>query len=161
MATSQKAVNQYRKKNYYTFSVSVPAQYRGTIKATAAARGGIGVPAGVRPVGEGAGAGPGSGRRLSRRETRRENGRKFLNNRFIWRIASVAYSQKAVNDFHRRRYYQIVANVPIEYKETIKATAAARGVSVSRLVCDLLGKELGWTWSWTGPFPAGKRGESS
>ena len=35
MATSQKAVNQYRQKNYYTFSVSVPARYREAIKAAA------------------------------------------------------------------------------------------------------------------------------
>ena len=73
----------------------------------------------------------------------------------------MAYSQKAVNDFHRRRYYQIVANVPIEYKETIKATAAARGVSVSRLVGDLLGKELGLDLVLDGAFPGGKTGESS
>ena len=73
----------------------------------------------------------------------------------------MAYSQKAVNDFHRRRYYQIVANVPIEYKETLKAAAAARGVSVSRLVCDLLGKELGLDLVLGGAFPGGKTGESS
>ncbi|BFK86331.1 hypothetical protein I4200191B4_06370 [Pseudoflavonifractor gallinarum] len=73
----------------------------------------------------------------------------------------MAYSQKAVNDFHRRRYYQIVANVPIEYKETIKAAAAARGVSVSRLVCDLLGKELGLDLTLDGIFPGGKTKENS
>ena len=73
----------------------------------------------------------------------------------------MAYSQKAVNDFHRRRYYQIVANVPIEYKETINAAAAARGVSVSGLVCDLLGKELGLDLTLDGIFPGGKTKENS
>ncbi len=71
----------------------------------------------------------------------------------------MAYSQKAVNDFHRRRYYQIVANVPIEYKETIKAAAAERGVSVSRLVCDLLGRELGLDLALDGVFPGAKKAE--
>lgn len=71
----------------------------------------------------------------------------------------MAYSQKAVNNFHRRRYYQIVTNVPIEYKETIKAAAAQRGVSVSRLVCDLLGRELGLDLALDGVFPGGKKAE--
>lgn len=65
----------------------------------------------------------------------------------------MAYSQKAVNDFHRRRYYQIVANVPIEHKEAIKAAAAARGISVSRLVCELLGRELDLDLTLDGTFP--------
>lgn len=65
----------------------------------------------------------------------------------------MAYSQKAVNDFHRRRYYQIVANVPIEHKEAIKAAAAARGMSVSRLVCELLGRELDLDLTLDGTFP--------
>ncbi len=78
MATSQKAVNQYRQKNYYTFSVSVPARYKETIKA---------------------------------------------------------------------------------YKETIKAAAAERGVSVSRLVCDLLGRELGLDLALDGVFPGAKKAE--
>ena len=71
----------------------------------------------------------------------------------------MAYSQKAVNDFHRRRYYQIVANVPIEYKDAIKAAAAKRGMSVSRLVCDLLGRELGLELTLDGVFPGTKKEE--
>lgn len=71
----------------------------------------------------------------------------------------MAYSQKAVNDFHRRRYYQIVANVPIEHKEAIKAAAAARGVSVSRLVCELLGRELNLDLTLDGTFPGGPKEE--
>ena len=68
----------------------------------------------------------------------------------------MAYSQKAVNDFHRRRYYQMVANVPIEHKEAIQAAAAARGVSVSRLVCEVLGRELNLDLTLSGVFPGGK-----
>lgn len=71
----------------------------------------------------------------------------------------MAYSQKAVNDFHRRRYYQIVANVPIEHKEAIKAAAAARGMSVSRLVCELLGRELDLDLTLDGTFPGRSKEE--
>lgn len=68
----------------------------------------------------------------------------------------MAYSQKAVNDFHRRRYYQMVANVPIEHKEAIKAAAAARGVSVSQLVCEVLGRELNLDLTLDVVFPGRK-----
>ena len=38
----------------------------------------------------------------------------------------------------------------------MKTAAAARGVSVSRLVCDLLGRELGLDLALDGVFPGAK-----
>lgn len=68
----------------------------------------------------------------------------------------MATSQKAVNQYRKKNYYTFSVSVPAQYRGTIKATAAARGVSVSRLVCDLLGKELGLDLVLDGGFPGGK-----
>lgn len=65
----------------------------------------------------------------------------------------MAYSQKAVNKYRAKNYWNMSVTVPKEYKETIQAAAEARGVSVSRFVTDLIGKELGMDLSLTGVFP--------
>lgn len=65
----------------------------------------------------------------------------------------MARSQKAVTDYNRRNYWSMSVAVPVQYKEAIQAAAAARGVSVSRLVCDLLGRELGLDLALTGMLP--------
>ena len=44
-------------------------------------------------------------------------------------------------------------SLPIAYKDAIQAAAAARGVSVSRLVCDVLGRELGLDLALDGTLP--------
>ena len=72
----------------------------------------------------------------------------------------MATSQNAVNKYRQKNYYTFSVSVPAQYRETIKA-AAARGVSVSRLVCDLLGKELGLDLTLDGIFPGGKTKENS
>lgn len=65
----------------------------------------------------------------------------------------VSYSQKAVNDFHKRRYYHIGVNIPLEYKGAVQSAAAARGVSVSRFISDLVGRELGVDLALDGVLP--------
>ncbi|WP_295630202.1 hypothetical protein [uncultured Intestinimonas sp.] len=74
----------------------------------------------------------------------------------------MATSQKAVNQYRQKNYYTFSVSVPARYKETIKAAAAERGVSVSRLVCDLLGRELGLDLAdlaLDGVFPGAKKAE--
>ena len=73
----------------------------------------------------------------------------------------MATSQNAVNKYRQKNYYTFSVSVPAQYPETIKAAAAALGVSVSRLVCDLLGKELGLDLTLDGIFPGGKTKENS
>ena len=73
----------------------------------------------------------------------------------------MATSQNAVNKYRQKNYYTFSVSVPAQYRETLKAAAAARGVSVSRLVCDLLGKELGLDLTLDGIFPGGKTKENS
>lgn len=65
----------------------------------------------------------------------------------------MAYSQRAVNKYHREKYYHIGVNVPERYRAAIQAAASARGVSVSRLVCDVLGRELGLDLALDGTLP--------
>lgn len=62
-------------------------------------------------------------------------------------------SQKAKNKYNRDNYYNIGVMVPKRYKEEIKAAAAARGVSVSRMITDLLGRELGLDLALTSEPP--------
>ena len=74
-------------------------------------------------------------------------------------VVGVATSQKSVNQYRQKNYYTFSVSVPAQYKETIKAAAAERGVSVSRLVCDLLGRELGLDLALDGVFPGAKKAE--
>ncbi|WP_294472272.1 hypothetical protein [uncultured Intestinimonas sp.] len=71
----------------------------------------------------------------------------------------MATSQKAVNQYRQKNYYTFSVSVPARYREAIKAAAAGRGVSVSRLVCDLLGRELGLDLALDGVFPGAKKAE--
>ena len=48
---------------------------------------------------------------------------------------------------------------PCRQGNLLKAAAAERGVSVSRLVCDLLGRELGLDLALDGVFPGAKKTE--
>lgn len=65
----------------------------------------------------------------------------------------MAYSQKAVNKYREKNYWNMSVTVPKEYKEVIQKAAADRGVSVSRLVCDVLGRELGLDLALDGVLP--------
>ena len=71
----------------------------------------------------------------------------------------MATSQRAVNQYRQKNYYTFSVSVPAQYRDAIKAAAAQRGVSVSRLVCDLLGRELALDLALDGVFPAGKKAE--
>lgn len=75
----------------------------------------------------------------------------------------MARSQKAVTDYNRRNYWAMSVTVPLQYKGAIQAAAAARGVSVSRMVCDVLGRELGLDLALDGVLPAlkGKAGDQA
>lgn len=73
----------------------------------------------------------------------------------------MAYSQKSINNYRARKYYTFSVSVPSEHREEIKAAAAARGVSVSRLVCDLLGQELGLDLALDGEFKGGSQAGAS
>ena len=68
----------------------------------------------------------------------------------------MSVSQKAINKYRKENYYTFSVSMPGKYKEAVKTAAAARGVSVSRLVCDLLGKELGLDLALDGVFPGSK-----
>ena len=68
----------------------------------------------------------------------------------------MATSQRAVNQYRQKNYYTFSVSVPAQYRDAIKAAATQRGVSVSRLVCDLLGRELGLDLALDGVFPGGK-----
>lgn len=65
----------------------------------------------------------------------------------------MAYSQKAVNDYHKRNYYRLNVTFPREYEDQLKSAAAARGVSVSRFISDLVGRELGIDLALDGVLP--------
>ncbi len=65
----------------------------------------------------------------------------------------MAYSQKAVNKYRKENYWNMSVTVPKEYKEAIQKAAADRGISVSRLVCDVLGRELGLDLALDGVLP--------
>lgn len=69
----------------------------------------------------------------------------------------MAYSQKAVNKYRKENYWNMSVTVPKEYKETIQKAAADRGVSVSRLVCEALGRELGLDLVLDGVLPNSKQ----
>lgn len=73
----------------------------------------------------------------------------------------MAYSQKAVNDYHKRNYYRLNVTFPREYEDQLKAAAAARGVSVSRFISDLVGRELGIDLALDGVLPYLKNSDST
>lgn len=53
------------------------------------------------------------------------------------------YSQNAVNDYQKRNYYKVSVNFPKEYKEQLQEAARGRGVSVSRMITEIVGQALG------------------
>ena len=69
----------------------------------------------------------------------------------------MATSQSAVNRYRAKNYYTFSVSAPVEYREAIKAASAARGVSVSRLVLDALGRELGLDLALPGEFKGGSQ----
>lgn len=71
----------------------------------------------------------------------------------------MATSQNAVNKYRQKNYYTFSVSVPAQHKEAIKAAAAARGMSVSRLVCELLGRELELDLTLDGTFPGRSKEE--
>ena len=63
------------------------------------------------------------------------------------------YSQKAINKYQKEKYYRASVTFPKEYKEELERAAAARGVSVSRFISDLVGCELGINVALDGVLP--------
>lgn len=63
------------------------------------------------------------------------------------------YSQSAVNNYQKKNYYKVSVNFPAKYKDEIQKAAASRGVSVSSLVTEIVGKELGLDLMLSGVLP--------
>ena len=66
----------------------------------------------------------------------------------------MAYSQKAVNNYQKRNYYRLNVTFPVEFREHLRAAASERGVSVSRFITDLVGRELGLDLALDGVLPS-------
>lgn len=63
------------------------------------------------------------------------------------------YSQKAINKYQKDKYYRASVTFPKEYKDALESAAADRGVSVSRFISDLVGRELGLDLALQGVLP--------
>lgn len=68
----------------------------------------------------------------------------------------MAYSQKSINAYKKKRYYTVGVALPIECKQTVQDAAAARGVSVAKLFAQIVGRELGVDLALDGSFPGAK-----
>ena len=68
-------------------------------------------------------------------------------------MANSRYSQKAINKYQKDKYYRASVTFPKEYKEELERAAAVRGVSVSRFISDLVGRELGINVALDGVLP--------
>lgn len=64
------------------------------------------------------------------------------------------YSQSAVNKYQKDKYYKISVNIPREYKDNLQKEADRRGVSVSRMVAQILGDSLGLDLVLDGVLPS-------
>lgn len=71
-------------------------------------------------------------------------------------MANSRYSQKAINKYQKEKYYRASVTFPKEYREALENAAAARGVSVSRFISDLVGRELGLDLALDGQLPGVK-----
>lgn len=71
-------------------------------------------------------------------------------------MAKSRYSQKAINKYQKEKYYRASVTFPKEYREALESAAAARGVSVSRFISDLVGRELGLDLALDGQLPGVK-----
>lgn len=74
-------------------------------------------------------------------------------------MANSRYSQKAINKYQKEKYYRASVTFPKEYREALESAAAARGVSVSRFISDLVGRELGLDLALDGQLPGVKSKE--
>lgn len=63
------------------------------------------------------------------------------------------YSQKAINKYQKEKYYRASVTFPKEYRSALESAASARGVSVSRFISDLVGRELGINMALDGVLP--------
>lgn len=63
------------------------------------------------------------------------------------------YSQKAINKYQKDKYYRASVTFPKEYKGELERAAAGCGVSVSRFISDLVGRELGLDLALDGVLP--------
>jgi hypothetical protein len=63
------------------------------------------------------------------------------------------YSQRAINKYQKDKYYRASVTFPKEYREELEKAAADRGVSVSRFISDLVGRELGLDLALDGVLP--------
>lgn len=68
-------------------------------------------------------------------------------------MANSKYSQKAINKYQKDKYYRASVTFPKEYKEELEKAAESRGVSVSRFISDLVGRELGINVALDGVLP--------
>lgn len=71
-------------------------------------------------------------------------------------MANSRYSQKAINKYQKEKYYRASVTFPKEYREALENAAVARGVSVSRFISDLVGRELGLDLALDGQLPGVK-----
>ena len=69
-------------------------------------------------------------------------------------MANSKYSQRAINKYQKGKYYRASVTFPREYKEALESAAAERGVSVSRYISDLVGRDLGLDLALDGVLPA-------
>lgn len=63
------------------------------------------------------------------------------------------YSQNAINKYQKDKYYRASVTFPKKYRGALESAAAARGVSVSRFISDLVGRELGIDLALDGVLP--------
>lgn len=69
-------------------------------------------------------------------------------------MANSKYSQKAINKYQKDNYYRASVTFPKDYKGALEKAAADRGVSVSRFISDLVGRELGLDLALDGVLPS-------
>lgn len=75
---------------------------------------------------------------------------------YYYRGDFMIYSQKAINEYQKRNYYRVNVTFPVEYREEIQKAAKLKGVSVSRLITDLVGAGLGLDLALDGQLPGVK-----
>lgn len=69
----------------------------------------------------------------------------------------MAYSQKSINEYKKKKYYTVGVALPIEYKQAVQDAATARGVSVAKLFAQIVGRELGLDLALDGSLPGVKQ----
>lgn len=71
----------------------------------------------------------------------------------------MAYSQKSINEYKKKKYYTVGVALPIEHKQAVQDAASARGVSVAKLFSQIVGRELGLDLALDGSLPGAKQND--